>query len=132
MNVIWSLCRKYTDLSDEEIRIIEHMSETLQPLANLEGADIFIDCPGRDGNAIVVAEAKPECVPSSYKNTVVGLLAKPENEPAVARTFRLGLSIVQTLVKDKLRGNLEIESGPEGTCARFDFKNQIIGTADVT
>lgn len=45
---------------------------------------------------------------------------------------RLGLSIVQTLVKDKLRGNLEIESGPEGTCARFDFKNQIIGTADVT
>ena len=42
------------------------------------------------------------------------------------------LSIVQTLVKDKLRGNLEIESGPEGTCARFDFKNQIIGTADVT
>ena len=91
MNVIWSLCRKYTDLSDEEIRIIEHMSETLQPLANLEGADIFIDCPGRDGNAIVVAEAKPECVPSSYKNTVVGLLAKPENEPAVARTFRLGV-----------------------------------------
>ena len=89
MNVIWSLCRKYTDLSDEEVRIIEHMSETLQPLANLEGADIFIDCPGRDGNAIVVAEAKPECVPSSYKNTVVGLLAKPENEPAVARTFRL-------------------------------------------
>ena len=65
--MIWSLCRKYTDLSDEEIRIIEHMSETLQPLANLEGADIFIDCPGRDGNAIVVAEAKPECVPSSYK-----------------------------------------------------------------
>ena len=44
----------------------------------------------------------------------------------------LGLSIMQTLVKDKLRGNLEIESGPEGTCARFDFKNQIIGTADVT
>lgn len=95
MNVIWSLCRKYTDLSDEEIRIIEHMSETLQPLANLEGADIFIDCPGRDGNAIVVAEAKPECVPSSYKNTVVGLLAKPENEPAVARTFRLGVGTKQ-------------------------------------
>ena len=46
-------------------------------------------------NAIVVAEAKPECVPSSYKNTVVGLLAKPENEPAVARTFRLGVGTKQ-------------------------------------
>ena len=48
------------------------------------------------------------------------------------RGYSMGPSIVQTLVKDKLRGNLEIESGPEGTCARFDFKNQIIGTADVT
>ena len=45
---------------------------------------------------------------------------------------RLGLSIVQTLVKDKLRGNLEIVSSAEGTCTRFDFKNQIIGTVDVT
>ena len=42
-----------------------------------------------------MAEAKPECVPSSYKNTVVGLLAKPENEPAVARTFRLGVGTKQ-------------------------------------
>ena len=42
---------------------------------------------------------------------------------------RLGLSIVQTLVKDKLRGNLEIESGPE---REFDFARQIIRAADVT
>lgn len=95
MDTIWELCRKHTDLSDEEIRIIEHTSAILQPLANLEDADIFIDCPRRDGDAIVVAEAKPEDVPSSYKNTVVGLLAKAENEPAVARTFRLGVGTKQ-------------------------------------
>ena len=95
MDIIWQLCRKYTDLSDEEIQIIEHMSSVLQPLANLEDADIFIDCPGRDGDAIVVAEAKPTDVPSSYKRTVVGLLAKPENEPAVARTLRLGVGTKQ-------------------------------------
>ena len=77
MDTIWKLCRKYTDLSDEEIGIIENMAGVLQPLANLEDADIFIDCPGRDGDAIVVAEAKPADVPSSYKKTVVGLLAKP-------------------------------------------------------
>lgn len=95
MDTIWQLCRKYTDLSDEEISIIENMAEILQPLANLEDADIFIDCPGRDGDAIVVAEAKPADVPSSYKKSVVGLLAKPENEPAVARTFRLGVGTKQ-------------------------------------
>ena len=43
MDTIWTLCRKYTDLSDEEIRIIENTSAILQPLANLEDADIFID-----------------------------------------------------------------------------------------
>lgn len=89
---IQKLCRQYTDLTDEEIQIIEMMARTLQPLANLESADIFIDCPCGDDNAIVVAEAKPEDVPSSYKNSVVGMLAKSVNEPAVARTFRLGIS----------------------------------------
>ena len=91
MPIIRQLCKKYTDLNDEEIAIIETMSNFLQPIANLEDADIFIDCPGRDGDAIVVAEAKPSDVPSSYKKTVVGLLARQENEPAVARTFRLGI-----------------------------------------
>ena len=45
---------------------------------------------------------------------------------------RLGLSIVQTLVKDKLRGTMEIESSPAGTCATFDFKNQIMEPTGVT
>lgn len=90
--LIYQLCRKYTDLSEEEIQVIEMMAGTLQPLANLEAADIFVDCPCKDKDAVVVAEAKPEEVPSAYKNSVVGMLAKEENEPAVARTFRLGVA----------------------------------------
>lgn len=90
--LIYQLCRKYTDLSEEEIQVIEMMAGTLQPLANLEAADIFVDCPCKDKDAVVVAEAKPEKVPSAYKNSVVGMLAKEENEPAVARTFRLGVA----------------------------------------
>lgn len=89
---IQELCREYTDLTEEEIQVIEMMAGTLQPLANLEAADIFVDCPCREGDAIVVAEAKPEEVPSAYRNSVVGMLAKAENEPAVARTFRLGIA----------------------------------------
>ena len=95
MDIIEKLCKEYTDLTDEEIGIIKGMSAVLQPLANLEDADIFVDCPAADGDAIVVAEAKPQSVPSSYKKTVVGLLAKPENEPAVARTFKLGVATKQ-------------------------------------
>ena len=95
MDIIRDLCRKYTDLTEEEIATIQGMSAVLQPLANLEDADIFIDCLSWDGDAIVVAEAKPSYVPSSYKKTVVGLLARKENEPAVARTFRLGVATKQ-------------------------------------
>lgn len=95
-NSIESLCKKYTDLTDYEISIIEGMGRCLQSLANLEDADVFVDCPSRDGGAsIVVCEAKPQSVPSSYKKSVVGMLAKQENEPAVARTFRLGVATKQ-------------------------------------
>ena len=95
MDQIAALCKQYTNLTEEEIAIIQGMAVVLQPLANLEDADIFVDCPTPDGDAIVVAEAKPDGVPSSYKKTVVGLLAKPENEPAVARTFMLGVATKQ-------------------------------------
>ena len=62
MDIIQELGKKYTALTDEEIATIQGMSAVLQPLANLEDADIFIDCPSWDGDAIVVAEAKPSYV----------------------------------------------------------------------
>lgn len=106
VDTIAALCKKYTDLTDEEIAMISGMTGALQPLANLEEADIFIDCPASDGDAIVVAEAKPTVVPSSYKKTVVGLLAKQENEPAVARTFRLGVATKQMKAVTQERTNV--------------------------
>lgn len=95
MSTIGQLCHKYTDLSEDEIGIIENMAKVLPTLADLEEADVFIDCPTCSGDAVVVAEAKPSRVPSSYKKSVVGLPAKQENEPAVARTFRLGIGTRQ-------------------------------------
>ncbi len=95
MDTIGELCRKHTDLNEDDIAIIRDMSKVLAAFADLEEADIFIDCPTQNGDAIVVAEAKPTKVPSSYKKTVVGLLAKQENEPAVARTLRLGIGTRQ-------------------------------------
>ena len=62
MNRIVELCKQYTSLTDEEIEIITSMAVSLQPIANLEEADVFVDCPTSDGDAIVVAEAKPQGV----------------------------------------------------------------------
>ncbi|QHI72611.1 sensor histidine kinase [Aminipila terrae] len=95
-DTIESLCKKYTNLTDEEIETIKKIGVGLQTMANLQDADFFIDCLTTDETtAVVVAEAKPQNVPSAYKKTVVGLLAEPYNEPAVARTFKLGLSTKQ-------------------------------------
>lgn len=95
MGVIRDLCHKYTVLTEDEISTIEALAPFLQTIADLTDADIFIDCPCRNADSIVVAEAKPSGVPSSYQKSVVGLLAKAENEPAVARTSRLGVSTKQ-------------------------------------
>ena len=92
MGVIRDLCHKYTVLTEDEISTIEALAPFLQTIADLTDADIFIDCPCRNADSIVVAEAKPSGVPSSYQKSVVGLLAKAENEPAVARTSRLGVA----------------------------------------
>ena len=95
MDTIEALCRKYTSLAPADIAVIQGMSTVLGALASWEEADIFVDCPCRDGDAIVVAEAKPDGAPSSYRKSVVGLLARRENEPAVARTLRLGVGTKQ-------------------------------------
>ena len=44
----------------------------------------------------------------------------------------LGMSIVSSLVKDKLRGSLSVESGVQGTTVTFDFNNHTIELAGVT
>ncbi|UZQ51406.1 sensor histidine kinase [Clostridium kluyveri] len=86
------LCRTYTNLSQEDIEILENMEKYLQSVSNLVKADIFIDCLTREsGTAIVVSEAKPSNSISLYMGTVVGELALMENEPAALRTLQIGM-----------------------------------------
>lgn len=108
---IESLCRQYTDLNREEISIIEQISCSLQLLANLEDADVFIDCPCVSGDAVVVAEAKPSYVPSSYEKNVAGLIARHEDEPAVARTLHLGVATkrMRALTQESSRVTQSVE-----------------------
>jgi two-component sensor histidine kinase/PAS domain-containing protein len=89
------LCTKYVNLTEEEITEILTMARLLPAIADIEEADVFIDCLMTGGDSLVVAEAKPTKVPSAYKGSVVGMVATKENEPAVARTFRLGVGTRQ-------------------------------------
>lgn len=84
-----TLCQKYTNLTDEEITHIEEYASMLQAFANAEESDAFIDCCSMTGKtAIVVAEAKPQTVPSNYSFPILGMLINWQDEPAVDRTFR--------------------------------------------
>ena len=49
-----TLCQKYTNLTDDEITHIEEMNAMLQPLANAEQADVFIDCISFTGKTAIV------------------------------------------------------------------------------
>lgn len=93
MNKIEELCRLYTNLDVKDVASIMEASKMLQAVADIENADVFIDCLTRDPDeAIVVAEAKPSNSKSMYRNSVVGELALRKNEPAVLRTLELGVA----------------------------------------
>jgi two-component sensor histidine kinase len=91
-NMLGDLCRANTDLSEEDIEILEGIEKNLSMISKLAGEVVFIDCLTRDADtAIVVAEAKPSNYSALYKNSVIGMLALRKNEPAVLRTLEIGL-----------------------------------------
>ncbi len=85
------LCKKYTNLSDEDIEEIEKVSETIQTTAELVDADVFIDClTSEEDKAVVVAQAKPLSGKSNYDKSVIGKFALEEDEPAAIKTLNTG------------------------------------------
>ncbi|WP_051541337.1 histidine kinase N-terminal domain-containing protein [Caldalkalibacillus mannanilyticus] len=88
---IEELCRAYTSLTKEDIAQIVIKFEMLQNIADLAQANVFIDCPKRNGKTmIVVAEAVPTTIDSLYKTSVVGKEIFEPYEPAVFRAYRSG------------------------------------------
>ncbi|WHY56220.1 sensor histidine kinase [Peribacillus simplex] len=85
------LCEMHTHLLDKDIQILENLSTNLSLIANLNKANIFIDCPVLEGkHAIVVAEACGHSVKSVYDHPVVGKFAYEAFEPAVFYVLRTG------------------------------------------
>ncbi len=77
-------CKAKTMLSEAAINKISEVSGQLQMIANLNQANVFIDCPIEEhGEVIVVAEAVPVNCKSLYQGSVVEANVYEKFEPAV-------------------------------------------------
>ena len=96
--MIEKICKIHTDLLPEDIHQIKEVADSLDLIADLMQADVFIDCPTWDRDkAVVVAHARPKNGKSLYHGTVVGEFAIRKNEPAALRTLDVGLSTVDLM-----------------------------------
>lgn len=87
---IIELCNDYTDLTDEDIRILVEYDEKIESIALLSSNDIFIDAlTSNQQDSVVLAWSRPE-KKSLYNKSVVGDLAYSENEPGVYKTITSG------------------------------------------
>lgn len=80
--------KERTGLSETALNQLEKIEAVLPLMADLAGADLFIDCMQiSDGAMFVAAQAGPGHMPSAYQSNVVGCYARREDEPAVYRAM---------------------------------------------
>lgn len=85
------LCFQHTNLSDEDVRRIKELVINLPLIADINKANVFVDCPTKEGrHAIVIAEAAPTTAKSVYEKPVAGKFAYEAFEPSVFFTLRTG------------------------------------------
>ena len=80
-------------ISQDGLQRLRSVVAELDLMADLNEADMFIDCFREDGVAIVAAQAKPRGIVSNYNGSAVGHVAKREDEPAVYQAFESGLPL---------------------------------------
>lgn len=89
--IVEELCTLHTNLSKEDIQRINEVVTNLPLIADLNKANVFVDCPTKEGkHAIVVAEAAPTTTKSVYIKPVVGKFAYEAFEPSVFFSLRTG------------------------------------------
>ena len=99
------LCKQHTELSSQDVQILQEMAFSLQTYADLSDAYMFIDCKMKESEqAIVVAEAFPKSVDESvYENSVVGKIVFDSFEPGVFYSYRNGKEVAHRAGGDTRR-----------------------------
>lgn len=129
--------------------VINKVKACMVSLEKRENLDLTIDIVGDDltvssdkstAVALVVNEAIQNCLKHAFKNRHVGkIIVKVEKgntyskvsiiddgigfDMTKVKESSLGLMIIKSLVSDKLKGNLDIQSNSNGTIVTFDFEN---------
>ena len=67
------LLKEETALCDADIARLCDVARQLPLMAELSGADVFIDCARKDGSLFVAAQSAPSTAVSSYEKSVVGV-----------------------------------------------------------
>lgn len=112
-----------TGLSNESVDKLEQIEEVLPLMADLAGADIFIDCiQASDGKMFVAAQACPGHMPSTYKSCVVGCYAERKDEAAVYRAVE-----TKSPVRDIKAITQEEKTVRQDVVPIFDREEKIIG-----
>ena len=84
-----ALLKERTALGEHDIAQLSAAAKQLPLMAELSGADVFIDCADRDGRLFVAAQSAPSTASSSYAASVVGHSVEAEKEPAVHHAFTM-------------------------------------------
>jgi len=84
------LCRKFTDLNDDDIQVLLQKSRQLELISEAEQLDVFINCMCKNKKETVTV-AFTHCENSVYNISTLGYIIREEDEPAVHRTMRCGM-----------------------------------------
>lgn len=85
------LCKSSTRLSKDDIAILKHYDSILQSIADLNKANIFVDClTNEPDSAVVISEAKPKGMSSYNDISWVGKIIRRKDEPGVFETLISG------------------------------------------
>lgn len=87
------ICQSRTDLTPEDVAQLEALERQLPLMAELTGADVFLDCVTREGDAVVVAQARPGQGVSAYRQDIRVRLALRSDEPAVYHALEMQVPV---------------------------------------
>ena len=101
-------------------------------MAELGGADVFIDCRAASGEMFVAAQAASSTAGSSYENNVVGHPVPPDKEPAVFRAWELKTPVrdLKAVTQEgrTVRQNAVPILNPAGDCIAVLIREKDIST----
>jgi two-component sensor histidine kinase len=80
------------ELTADDVTLLHRIERDLPILADISGADLLIYCSPAEGQAVVVAQARPHSVPPIYDELMLGQVVSAQEKPAVMDALETGSS----------------------------------------